>query len=329
MNVPKFDWPFLDKLSETKPLTIYVAGPMTGLPDFNRETFFKVATRLRAVGYLVMSPAEYDEATYGPDVLRSATGDPADAIAKGFSLNDALAFDLAYICQQADGVALLEGWSGSKGAQLEKATAEALGKPVRPWQVWVEEITGVEVKPDPPLKVPPYVAEYRNAQETGFRKGDRVANKFGNEGTVDQALDGVTRPIYVDWETGDSGWHEPEDLTRVDDYGLRDQDYPPWLDDNLVPLSFQSITRSDVLTKAEGLINGARDEEYGAALENFRQIGVAWGLDLDIPAIDPWRVALMMSSLKHVRTRHNPKKADSWIDGAGYLALGAETAGAT
>ena len=36
---------------------LYVAGPMTGLPDHNYPAFAEAAARLRAVGYEVESPA--------------------------------------------------------------------------------------------------------------------------------------------------------------------------------------------------------------------------------------------------------------------------------
>ena len=57
-------------------------------------------------------------------------GTPADLDAAGFSLRDALAADLHWICTQADAVALLPGWETSLGATAEAATARALGLPV-------------------------------------------------------------------------------------------------------------------------------------------------------------------------------------------------------
>ncbi|MCY1527250.1 hypothetical protein D9M68_623110 [compost metagenome] len=37
---------------------IYLAGPMTGLPEFNYPAFHAEAARLRALGYQVENPAE-------------------------------------------------------------------------------------------------------------------------------------------------------------------------------------------------------------------------------------------------------------------------------
>ena len=36
---------------------IYIAGPMTGLPEFNRPNFHLMATRLEKEGYSVLNPA--------------------------------------------------------------------------------------------------------------------------------------------------------------------------------------------------------------------------------------------------------------------------------
>jgi hypothetical protein len=40
------------------PSRVYLAGPMTGLPEFNYPAFNAEAARLRALGYQVENPAE-------------------------------------------------------------------------------------------------------------------------------------------------------------------------------------------------------------------------------------------------------------------------------
>lgn len=121
-------------------MKLYLAGPMTGIKDFNFPMFDSVTTELREKGYEVFNPAENDRDN-GYDG-KSAKGDPAEAESKGFDLRTALKQDLAWICDHAAGIALLPYWENSKGAKAEVALAHALGLPAKLWVHW------------PPLEVP-------------------------------------------------------------------------------------------------------------------------------------------------------------------------------
>lgn len=114
-------------------MKIYLAGPMRGIPNFNYPAFHEGAARLRAEGHEVFSPAELDIKKHGKDIsVGNLTGDESIAAAEhGFNLREALGADLAWICAEADGIALLPGWQNSKGATAERATAIALGLGVR------------------------------------------------------------------------------------------------------------------------------------------------------------------------------------------------------
>lgn len=107
----------------------YVAGPMRGIPEFNFPAFHAAADALRAIGCIVFNPAERDNEHHGTDISKgNATGDEAIAAAQhGFNLREALGADMAWICAEADAIAMLPGWQNSKGAKAERATAEALG----------------------------------------------------------------------------------------------------------------------------------------------------------------------------------------------------------
>lgn len=96
--------------TESKPL-VYVSGPMTGLPDFNYPAFRRAAQRLRHLGYEVINPAETAGGTI--HLPRSTF----------------LRIDIGY-CMAADAVALLPGWSDSKGSKLEVMVAEAMDLPI-------------------------------------------------------------------------------------------------------------------------------------------------------------------------------------------------------
>lgn len=109
-------------------MKIYLAGPMRGIPEFNYPAFHAASAKLRADGHVVFSPAEKDIERDGVDWGKAQTdGDLKAAEAKGFSLRQALGDDLAWICSEAEAIALLPGWQHSKGANAERATALALG----------------------------------------------------------------------------------------------------------------------------------------------------------------------------------------------------------
>ena len=108
-------------------MKIYLAGPMRGIPYFNFPAFDEAAEALRAQGHFVFNPAEKDREMHGPDVNNSPTGELTDITGSGFSLREALAIDLAWICAEADAIALLPGWQSSKGAAAEFVTGVAIG----------------------------------------------------------------------------------------------------------------------------------------------------------------------------------------------------------
>lgn len=99
---------------------------MRGYPEFNFPAFREAASRLRAQGHEVFSPAENDEANHGSDFSKNTTGDLKEVTTRGFSLKDALCDDLSWICMHADAIAFLPGWEFSSGAFAEWATAKAL-----------------------------------------------------------------------------------------------------------------------------------------------------------------------------------------------------------
>ena len=104
---------------------IYLSGPMRGIPQHNFPAFFEAAEKLRGLGYEVFNPAEADTEK-GIDTSQSS-GLLSDLEEQGFSLFESLGNDLRWICEEADGVALLPGWENSNGAKSELYTGLALG----------------------------------------------------------------------------------------------------------------------------------------------------------------------------------------------------------
>ncbi len=91
-------------------MTIYLAGPMTGIPGHNTPAFDAAEERLLALGYTVVSPAR---------MLRK---NPDDTLRQHFSR------DCQAICE-SDLIVLLEGWERSPGVAVELALAKYLGIP--------------------------------------------------------------------------------------------------------------------------------------------------------------------------------------------------------
>lgn len=96
---------------------IYVAGPMTGLAEFNYPAFRSAAAQLHEHGYEVEDPSTNVNPT--PD-----------------DYHGWLRAGLAQLIR-CDGVALLEGWEASGGARLEVNVAATLGMRVAPFAEWI------------------------------------------------------------------------------------------------------------------------------------------------------------------------------------------------
>lgn len=88
-------------------LRIYIAGPMTGLPDLNFPAFHAAAVWLRGMGHTVINPAELNP-------------DPA------MEWHECMRVDIASLVT-CDTIYLLPGWEDSRGAKLEHHIAERLG----------------------------------------------------------------------------------------------------------------------------------------------------------------------------------------------------------
>ena len=89
------------------PRRLYIAGPMTGIPDLNFPAFHAAAARYRAEGATVLNPAEINP-------------DPAA------NWSDCMRADIAQLVT-CDEIVMLDGWTSSRGACLEHTIACALG----------------------------------------------------------------------------------------------------------------------------------------------------------------------------------------------------------
>lgn len=85
-------------------MKIYIAGPMTGIPELNRPAFHFEAMHLSSEGHVVLNPAKL------PD---------------GLSQPEYMDICLAML-RCADSIFLLSGWQNSAGAVAEHALAKKL-----------------------------------------------------------------------------------------------------------------------------------------------------------------------------------------------------------
>lgn len=91
---------------------IYIAGPMTGLPEFNYPAFFEAQALLQDLDYDVFNPAALPMCIY----------DLHDEELWQWYMKRAI--PLLLECEQ---VCLLKGWGTSKGAKLEVIIAKNFG----------------------------------------------------------------------------------------------------------------------------------------------------------------------------------------------------------
>jgi hypothetical protein len=106
----------------------YLAGPMSGIPQFNFPAFEEAAKVLRSRGMHIISPHEEDP----PEMQAAAWASPdgkltAEALA-GHTWGETLARDVKLISDNVDGIVFLDRWWYSRGARLEAFVGLLTGK---------------------------------------------------------------------------------------------------------------------------------------------------------------------------------------------------------
>jgi hypothetical protein len=94
-------------------MKIYIAGPMTGLPDYNRAAFYLAADNLKEQGHIPKHTAWMVDGLDRADYMRNS-------------------IELMLTC---DAIFLLNGWKDSLGSKVEKSIADVCGLQI------IEEVT--------------------------------------------------------------------------------------------------------------------------------------------------------------------------------------------
>jgi len=95
--------------------TIYIAGPMTGVDNYNFPSFVKKQMELERDGWHVINPV------YIGAHLTAMTGRNFDGIDRKVFLE----FDLLYLKHFCHAIYMLKGWEQSQGAIVEHNVAIA------------------------------------------------------------------------------------------------------------------------------------------------------------------------------------------------------------
>lgn len=115
--------------------SVYIAGPMAGVEEFNYPLFNAVAELLRGLDFKVVNPAELDGTDGWPEATPTDDHYVAPVERAGFMRRD-----LPHVLE-CDAIALLPDWETSTGANIELLVALAAGKEV--WEFFEDEEVGL------------------------------------------------------------------------------------------------------------------------------------------------------------------------------------------
>jgi len=88
--------------------TVYISGPMSGKPNYNRERFWRMEHAVKIKGCRVLSPAHHNKEMTYSEYMK-------------------LSIEMVFNCTT---VIMLQGYGDSKGAMAEQALASSLGKKI-------------------------------------------------------------------------------------------------------------------------------------------------------------------------------------------------------
>jgi hypothetical protein len=107
----------MDLLSDTKEkIKVYIAGPMRGIQNQNKKSFYKAEKKLSACNlYEIYNPARMDD----------AKGITEEDLENSETLKEVVRDDIDFLLN-CDGIYMLRSWENSVGARAEHAIAVLL-----------------------------------------------------------------------------------------------------------------------------------------------------------------------------------------------------------
>lgn len=199
-------------------MRLYVAGPMTGIENYNFPAFDAAAKRLAELGHDPLNPADFDRArgyvTEKDGVVETTSS---------FSLEAALSMDFAAIIS-AQGIVLLPGWETSRGAQKERRVAEDLGRKIFHLidgelveeRLWIVGLTGyAQVGKDTVGGIMKGLGFERLSFADGVREGMYALNPIVAHGslTVEDVLS--PGPIRLREIVDRIGWEKAKQISEI------------------------------------------------------------------------------------------------------------------
>jgi hypothetical protein len=116
---------------------IYIAGPMSGYPEFNFPAFFAKEAELKAQGWHVFNPANKTEEHGVVGNASYATGNAEQLIKSGWDFRDAYKWDTDKVIE-GDAIYMLKGWEASPGARGEHAVAMVMKTKYPEYEIFYE-----------------------------------------------------------------------------------------------------------------------------------------------------------------------------------------------
>lgn len=128
-------------------MKVFITGPMTGLPDYNRDSFDNAAKTIEALGHTPLNPYRQDfvdtKRTWGECVLASLL-----------------------LLLEADAILALEGAENSTGSGIERVFAARMNLPA----VTYRTLANMPVSANQP-NIPAHITPTRYQQHCLARKG--------------------------------------------------------------------------------------------------------------------------------------------------------------